>query len=152
MVRGAAKTSVAILGATLLALCGCEQRGTPAAAPAAAQSPGVSPADATSGDAVAAADDTPFFVGRWAAAETACGHEAWIFTKDGLATPGEVSCSFDRTTRVAAGYAITATCTAEGPPAPAQLHLAYAESAKALLVEGGPFADVGLIACPSPGN
>ena len=37
---------------------------------------------------------------------------------------------------------------AEAPPAPATLRLFHAQSAQALLVEGGPFAPIGLIRCP----
>jgi hypothetical protein len=94
-----------------------------------------------------AAANEPFFVGRWAAAETACGHAAWEFTASGLATPGEVSCTFNDVMKTPAGYDIAATCTAEGPPESHRISLSYAESADALLVEGGPFNPVGLVAC-----
>jgi hypothetical protein len=91
--------------------------------------------------------EQPFFVGRWAAEEAMCASGAWTFTATSLSTAGEVSCTFDRVTETAAGYEIAATCTAEGPPAPHTIRLSYAQSAQALLVEGGPFQPIGLIAC-----
>ncbi|HET8727025.1 MAG TPA: hypothetical protein VFO41_05890 [Alphaproteobacteria bacterium] len=95
-------------------------------------------------------EEQPFFVGRWAAAKTACGHAAWTFTPDSLSTPGEVSCTFSQVTRTPEGYDIAATCTAEGPPEAERIRLSYAQSARALLVEGGPFNPVGLVACDGP--
>lgn len=114
-----------------LLLAGCESASVPVA-----QGP-VAPAPET----------PPFFVGRWAAAETACGHAAWSFTEDGLSTPGAVVCDFDRVKRTPEGYDITAVCWAEGPPETGRIKLSYAQSARAMLVEGGPFNPVGLIAC-----
>jgi hypothetical protein len=91
--------------------------------------------------------EPPFFVGRWAAEDAMCPTAAWTFTATSLSTPGEVSCTFDRVTRTTTGYDVEATCTAEGPPAPQRISLSYAQSARALLVEGGPFAPAGLVAC-----
>jgi hypothetical protein len=108
-----------------------------------------SPGNGSPGGSSAAepASGAPFFVGRWAAAETACGDAAWEFTETGLATPGEVTCRFDAVTRTVSRYDIAATCTAEGPPERHRISLSYAESADALLVEGGPFDPIGLVAC-----
>src|SRR3546814_11144811 len=80
----------------------------------------------------------PFFVGRWAAAETACGHAAWTITENGLATPGEASCTFDRLTRIPGGLDIAATCPAEGAPSPGRHKLRSARSPPPLHAEGGP--------------
>jgi hypothetical protein len=91
-----------------------------------------------------------FFVGRWASDVRNCGDKAWEITADGLRTPGHVVCRFDEveaTTRSAAAHA---TCTAEGPPQPWTIQFSYAESARALLIEDAPFADVGLVACEAP--
>ena len=92
--------------------------------------------------------ETPFYVGRWAAEASYCAAGAWVFTATTLNTAGEVSCTFNTITPTTTGYTIQATCTAEAPPAPATLRLSYAQSAQALLVEGGPFAPIGLIRCP----
>lgn len=94
------------------------------------------------------------FVGRWAAADTACGHAAWDFTATDINTAGEVSCKIDRTTRTpAGGYDLDVTCVAQAPPEKSVLHLTFAESAKAMMVEGGPFSgSVGLIYCGPPGG
>lgn len=88
-----------------------------------------------------------FFVGDWAVSEEACGTIPWEFTETGLSTPGEVSCTFDEVNVIPEGYEIAATCTAEGPPSPYRLKLARAQSADALLVEGGPFTPIGLVSC-----
>ncbi len=95
-------------------------------------------------------DATPRFVGRWAAAETACGHEAWQFTPTGLQTPGEVSCSFSKIKAVPGGYDIAARCAAEGSAAPDVIRLRFAKSARAMLVEAKKLASVGLIRCGTP--
>ena len=91
--------------------------------------------------------ETPFYVGRWAADASYCTAGAWVFTATTLNTAGEVSCTFNTITPTATGYTIQASCTAEAPPAPATLRLSYAQSAQALMVEGGPFAPIGLIRC-----
>jgi hypothetical protein len=88
------------------------------------------------------------YIGRWAADVAACPQGAWRFEERKLTTAGEVACTFDKVARTAAGYDIAATCTAEAPPAPYRLSLTFAESAKAMLVEGGPFdGPIGLIWC-----
>ena len=91
----------------------------------------------------------PFrFIGRWAAAETACGHAAWAFTATGLSTPGATSCRFSRVSPTAGGYDIDARCSTGSRTSSERLKLTFAESAKAMVVEGGPAkAQVGLIYC-----
>lgn len=127
-----------VLGVLLLALAACTVRSP--------QGPEEDPGQA----AAPAGREQPFFVGRWASSEAACAAAPWRFTREGLSTPGEVACRFEELTRVPAGYEARATCTAEAPPAPYTIRLSHAESAKALLVAGAPFNDVGLVACPRP--
>jgi hypothetical protein len=95
----------------------------------------------------APAAGAPFFVGRWAAEPRLCQAGAWVITERELHTAGEVSCRFTGPPRGTGPVEIEATCTAEGPPRSWRLRFAYAQSARALLVENGPFADVGLIRC-----
>lgn len=91
----------------------------------------------------------PFrFTGRWAAVETACGHAAWTFTATGLSTPDETSCRFSKVSPTAGGYDIDARCGTGTRTSGEQLKLRFAESAKAMFVEGGPAKEqVGLIYC-----
>jgi hypothetical protein len=100
-------------------------------------------------DAANPASDA-FFVGRWAADEASCDNASWLITEQDLETPGEVSCHFQQLKQTARGTEADAMCTAEGPPRPWTLRFSYAQSARALLIEGGPFADVGLIRCERP--
>jgi hypothetical protein len=123
-------------------LAACDERSERTADTVAPSTEAAAPPSATQAE-------KPFFVGRWAAREDLCREGAWVFTESGVSTAGEVSCTFDTARRVAAGYQIAATCTAHAPAKPYEIRLSYAESAQALLVEGGPFADIGLIACPA---
>ncbi len=117
-----------LLGAALpaLLLAACQAETTPPGAPS---------------------GETPFYVGRWAADASLCVGGAWVFTEMTLNTAGEVSCTFNTITPTATGYTIQATCIAQAPPTQETLRLSYAQSAQALLVEGGPFAPIGLIRC-----
>lgn len=99
--------------------------------------------------AEAAAPNAPFFAGRWAAKKALCSDAAWEITPTRLSTPGHVVCAFRRP-QPASVYRINAVCTAEGPPAPYHLRISYAQSAKALLIEGGPFRPIGLVKCGQP--
>src|SRR5690606_16949971 len=89
----------------------------------------------------------PRYVGRWAASADLCRTGAWTFAERRLETAGEVACEFQQVTPNEGGYDIHALCTAESPPKPYDLKLRFAQSAKAMLVEGGPFNDMGLIWC-----
>lgn len=90
----------------------------------------------------------PRYVGLWAASEALCVDPAWTFRAEGVSTQGEVSCTFDRVSETSSGYEIAATCYAEAPPAPYTIQLAFAESAQAMLVTGGPWAgQTGLVFC-----
>lgn len=151
-------TSVALgLG---LALAACDQPAQPAPTPApmppeqTAQAAPAPPTVTKPGQGLPPASSPNRFVGRWAAAETACGHAAWDFTQTDINTAGEVSCKIDRTARTpAGGYDLDVTCVAQAPPEKSVLHLTFAESAKAMMVQGGPFSgSVGLIYCGPPGG
>jgi hypothetical protein len=131
MCRFVAAGSILLVAASML-LAGCE---------------GPEGGGAPTARSVPASEAQPFFVGRWAATDAMCGDAAWSFAPDGLSTPGEVTCTFNDVTKTPEGYDIAATCWAGGPPEPERIRLSYAESARAMLVEGGPFNPVGLVAC-----
>jgi hypothetical protein len=90
---------------------------------------------------------TPRFVGLWAASADGCSDPAWRFEAQRVTTQGEVSCTFNTVQMTSTGYLIQGTCTAEGPPAPQQIQLSFAESARAMMVSGGPWTPVGLTYC-----
>ena len=132
------RVAAIMLASALLA--GCQETGSAPAEAQAQDGGGVS--EAKSGGA-----ETPCFVGRWAAKEEMCGNAAWEITGARLSTPGHTVCDFDQVKKVEGIYRIDATCTAEGPPAEYELRVSYAQSAKALLIEGGPMEPIGLVAC-----
>jgi hypothetical protein len=117
-------------------------------------SPPPSASEVARSDSATAADaqSQPFFVGRWASEEANCRDASWVITAEELRTPGEVTCRFQRVTRTAPGFDAEATCFAEGPPKQWTLKFAYAESARALLIENAPFNDIGLVRCDDPEN
>jgi hypothetical protein len=82
---------------------------------------------------------TPRFVGVWAHTSVGCEVPAWTFRADGLSTQGEVSCTFDDVQLTETGYTIQSTCTAESPPTPYEIQLSFAESARAMMIAGGPW-------------
>ena len=131
-----------LIALALLGLVACERGNAPA--PEAAGPPAAA-ADARSAPG-ALAPESLFFVGRWAAEAGMCD-DPWIITAQDLRTPGHVVCRFEQVSRTAQGFEARSVCTAEGPPAPWRLRFAYAQSAQALLIEDGPFADVGLVRC-----
>jgi hypothetical protein len=120
----------------VLALAACHRPQAPAAEEPAG------PAQAAAAPAPA-----PRYVGRWAASQDLCRTGAWDFAPRRLETAGEVACAFRQVVEVPGGYDIHALCTAEAPPKPYDLRLRFAQSARALLVEGGPFEDAGLVWC-----
>jgi hypothetical protein len=81
----------------------------------------------------------PRFVGVWAHTSVGCDVPAWTFRADGVSTQGEVSCSFNDVQMTDTGYTIQSTCTAEGPPTPYEIQLSFAESARAMMIAGGPW-------------
>ncbi len=132
---------------TLIVLVSCGRESEqPAPAPPGASS--ASEVVRSNGSATdAGSPSTPFFVGRWASEETNCREASWVITTEELQTPGEVTCRFQRVTRTERGADVDATCYAEGPPEQWTLTFAYAQSARALLIENAPFNDIGLVRC-----
>jgi hypothetical protein len=101
----------------------------------------------------AQADGRPAFVGRWAAARTACGHDAWSLDGKGLVSPSVLSCSFDRVDPTDAGYTAIGICTAGKAKAPGRLVLTLTQGSRALTLSGGPFAEpVALVRCTDDGQ
>jgi len=93
-------------------------------------------------------ETTPRYVGRWAAASLGCEQPAWRFEAQRVSTRGEVSCEFNDVQMISSGYTIQATCTAQAPPTQETIQLSFAESARAMLVSGGPWSgDIGLTYC-----
>lgn len=92
--------------------------------------------------------NTPRYVGLWATSAEGCANPAWRFEEREITTQGEVSCAFETVTLSDRGYDISAQCTAEAPPAPYELQLSFAESARAMMVAGGPWQpSVSLVYC-----
>jgi hypothetical protein len=87
------------------------------------------------------------YVGLWAAAAEGCSEPAWRFEPQRVTTRGEVACDFTNVRQTGAGYAIEATCWAEGPPQQQEIQLSFAESARAMMVSGGPWAPIALTYC-----
>lgn len=129
----------------LLASCGREPEQAAQTTPAASSASEVASSGRSSTDA--GGPSTPFFVGRWASEEANCREAPWVITAEELQTPGEVTCRFQRVTRTERGADVEATCYAEGPPEQWTLRFAYAQSARALLIENAPFNDIGLVRC-----
>jgi hypothetical protein len=92
-------------------------------------------------------ETTPRFVGLWATSAEGCAEPAWRFEAARVSTRGEVSCAFDNVALTPMGYEIAASCTAEAPPAPYTINLSFAESARAMMLSGGPWAATSLVYC-----
>jgi hypothetical protein len=132
----------AILFATAAA-CG-QSREEPAAPTAAA----AAEAPATPRGKLPPLDSHARYVGVWAAAETACGHEAWRLSTDRLEGPAFMACDFQQVTPEQGEYSIAAKCTDGANENAANIRLSFAESAQAMLMQGVPgTADVGLVYC-----
>ncbi|MBN8607909.1 MAG: hypothetical protein J0L81_13415 [Caulobacterales bacterium] len=84
--------------------------------------------------------DAPRYVGLWATTAEGCANPAWRFEAERISTQGEVSCTFDSVQVVPTGYEIAATCTAQAPPERHTIRLSFAESARAMMVAGGPWS------------
>lgn len=84
---------------------------------------------------------TPRYVGVWAHTAVGCDVPAWTFRPDGVSTQGEVSCSFNDVQLTDAGYAIQSACHAEGETTQHEIQLSFAESARAMMISGGPWDD-----------
>ena len=124
------------------ALCGCREQ-TPLMA---AHPVETSPIPTSSNAA-------PRFVGRWAAAASACGHEAWRIDAAQLQSPGALSCSFGRVHTTDAGYTADGMCSVGKAAAPGRLvfTLTGPQRMNGLTINGGPFDEpIGLVRCPEP--
>jgi len=141
----ATRAAAALAGVLALAACTPGEAQPPATSAPTAPLPGVPLAPP--GTTLPPADREFRYVGRWAATPELCETGAWVFEAQRLTTAGEVACDFGAVTPVPGGYTIAATCTAEAPPTEHTLHISFAESARAMLIEGGPFEDAGLIYC-----
>jgi hypothetical protein len=92
--------------------------------------------------------DTPRYVGLWATTQEGCAEPAWRWEAERVTTRGEVSCNFDSVEQTPTGYALQSTCYAEAPPAPYTIQLSFAESARAMMIDGGPWsAPTSLVYC-----
>lgn len=99
-------------------------------------------------------ETTPRYVGLWATTAEGCAEPAWRFEANRITTRGEISCEFQNVAMTERGYEIQAQCTAEAPPVPHTIELSFAESARAMMVSGGPWqSGTALVFCaalPSP--
>lgn len=135
--------SLVLAAATLAAACG---QGAPSAPPETPQAEVEAPALPQTLPPPSA--QTPRYVGLWAAEQGMCAEPPWRFEANEISTRGEVNCRFQNVREIPGGYEIDATCTAEAPPAPYQIRLTFAESARAMMIEGGPWtAGASLVFC-----
>lgn len=132
-----------------LAVGACTEQAEPPPDPEAAAQ--VGPAEALP-RALPPLGETPRYVGTWATSAEGCSVPAWTFEARAVHTQGEVSCTFNTVSMTNAGYEITASCTAEAPPAPYTIQLSFAESARAMMLSGGPWAATSLIYCGGSRN
>ena len=83
------------------------------------------------------------YIGRWAAAPTACDNAAWVIEADRLQSPGPLSCTFVKVEPSSAGYTAWSECKVGQTAGPTRLVFTMSGS-KAdhdLTIEGGPFAE-----------
>jgi hypothetical protein len=83
----------------------------------------------------------PRYVGLWASTAEGCAEPAWRFEQSRVSTRGEVSCEFQNVAVTDRGYDIHASCTAESPPTLYTIQLSFAESARAMMIAGGPWPE-----------
>lgn len=81
----------------------------------------------------------PRYVGLWATTQSGCESPAWRFSENAIVTQGEVSCDFSNVQMTATGYAVAATCRSEGNTTSHDMQFSFAESARAMMVSGGPW-------------
>ncbi|MGE0739866.1 MAG: hypothetical protein AB7O98_00880 [Hyphomonadaceae bacterium] len=137
------RAAVAVVSVALIA---CADPAEPEPDPEAAAE--VGPAESIGRTLPAPSEETPRYVGSWAASAEMCRQPAWLFSARELSTLGEVSCTFDDVALTNTGYAIQATCTAQAPPERSLIQLSFAESARAMMISGGPWgAPIGLVYC-----
>lgn len=99
-------------------------------------------------------ETTPRYVGLWATTAEGCAEPAWRFEESRISTRGEVSCEFQNVTLTDRGYDIQAQCVAQAPPEQHNIQLSFAESARAMMITGGPWqSGTALVYCaalPAP--
>jgi hypothetical protein len=96
----------------------------------------------------APSETTPRYVGLWATSAEGCAEPAWRFEERRITTRGEVSCEFQNVTVTDRGYDIQAQCIAQAPPETHAIQLSFAESARAMMISGGPWqAGTSLVYC-----
>jgi len=139
--------TVLFTAAAALCLAACEPQAPVAVDPDPEAAQDVGQADPLPQTLPLPSDTTPRFVGLWAASADGCADPAWRFRADGVSTQGEVSCQFNDVELTQTGYTIQATCYAEAPPEEQTIQLSFAESARAMMVSGGPWSPIGLVYC-----
>jgi hypothetical protein len=134
-----------------VAMIACTDPAEPEPDPAAAAQVGQSePLQAT---LPAPSESTSRYVGLWATTAEGCAVPAWRFEERRISTRGEVSCEFHNVAMTERGYDIQATCTAESPPQPHEIQLSFAESARAMMISGGPWqSGTALVFCAALPN
>ena len=131
-----------------LAMIGCTEPAEPEPDPEAAAQ--VGDTQALPSTLPAPSTTTPRYVGMWATTAEGCSEPAWRFEQNSVSTRGEVSCEFRNVTVTDRGYDIQASCTAESPPTPYNIQLSFAESARAMMIAGGPWQEgTALVYCGS---
>jgi len=120
-----------------VALIACTDPALPAPDPEAAAE--IGPSEPLPSTLPAPSESQPRFVGLWATAQAGCESPAWRFRADGVSTQGEVSCEFGTLEINATGYTVPATCHAEGDTSTHTMQFSFAESARAMMVSGGPW-------------
>lgn len=141
----------AALAAASFAMIACTEPAEPEPDPgAAAEIGGVEPLPSTLPPPSAT---SPRYVGLWATTAEGCAEPAWRFEENRISTRGEVSCEFQNVTMTARGYDIQAQCYAEAPPEPYTIQLSFAESARAMMISGGPWqSGTALVYCSALTN
>jgi len=138
--------------AASVAMIACTDPAEPEPDPAAAAQ--VGKAEPLPSTLPAPSESVPRYVGLWATTSEGCAEPAWRFEERRISKRGEVSCAFQNVVMTDRGYDIQATCTAESPPQPHNIQLSFAESARAMMVAGGPWqSGVALVYCaalPTP--
>jgi hypothetical protein len=124
-----------------------DERDSPAPSAQASAAPSAAAASPP-GSKLPAADAERRYVGRWAARADLCTGGAWVFTRDGFAMEDGPACTFTNVRAEPGGYAIDAQCESGGSTSKSAVTLRFAESARAMLVEGlATLPDTGLVYC-----
>lgn len=101
----------------------------------------------------APSETTPRYVGLWATTAEGCAEPAWRFEQNRISTRGEVSCEFQNVAMTDRGYDIQAQCSAQAPPEQHNIRLSFAESARAMMISGGPWqSGTALVYCTPLSN